>query len=116
MMGGGESSGTELHGSIGLGFAIPVDHAIRIAAELIATGRASHGWLGAQVSSDMTTRGASIVDVTAGSPAAAAGLTPGAVVTRVDGHVIASGSALVATVQSQGPRLPGNPGVHRHFG
>ncbi len=103
MVGGAESSGTELHGSIGLGFAIPVDHAIRIAAELIATGRASHGWLGAQMSSDMATRGARIVDVTAGSPAAAAGLTPGAVVTRVDGHVIASGSALVATVQSRAP-------------
>ena len=103
VVGGTESSAAALHGSIGLGFAIPIDHAIRIAAELIATGRASHGWLGAQVSSDMTTRGARIVDVTAGSPAAAAGLTPGAVVTRVDGHVIASGSALVATVQSKAP-------------
>ena len=36
---------------------------MRIAAELIATGRASHAWLGAQVSSDIATRGASIIDV-----------------------------------------------------
>ena len=36
---------------------------MRIAAELIATGRASHAWLGAQVSSDIATRGARIIDV-----------------------------------------------------
>ena len=36
---------------------------MRIAAELIATGQASHAWLGAQVSSDIATRGASIIDV-----------------------------------------------------
>ena len=86
-----------------LGFAIPVDHAMRIAAELVATGRASHGWLGVQLSTDMATRGARIADVTPGSPAAAAGLTPGAVVTKVDHHVITTGYALLATVQSRAP-------------
>ena len=70
-------------GSIGLGFAIPIQQAMRIASELIATGHASHGWLGAKVSSDMAARGARIDDVTAGSPAAAAGLTAGALVTEV---------------------------------
>ena len=82
-MGDAETSAPTPQGSIGLGFAIPVQHVMRIAAELIATGRASHGWLGAQVSSDMAARGARIVDVTAGSPAATAGLTPGALVTEV---------------------------------
>ena len=56
-LGGLESSETTSQGSIGLGFAIPVDNAMRIAAELIATGRASHAWLGAQVNSDIATRG-----------------------------------------------------------
>ena len=102
-VGGAESAGTTPQGSIGLGFAIPVDHAMRIAAELVATGRASHGWLGVQLSTDMATRGARIADVTPGSPAAAAGLTPGAVVTKVDGHVITTGYALLATVQSRAP-------------
>lgn len=100
---GVESSRTVQHGSIGVGFAVPVDHAMRIAAELIATGRASHAWLGAQVSNDKSVRGARIVDVTVGSPAAAAGLTPGALVTKIDDQVIASGNALVATVQSRAP-------------
>jgi putative serine protease PepD len=103
VVGGTESAGTAPHGSIGLGFAIPVDQAMRVAAELIATGRAAHGWLGAQVNNDMTVRGAEIVDVTPGSPAAAAGLTPGAVVTNVDGYVVATGSALLASIQSRAP-------------
>ena len=102
-LGGLESSDTTPQGSIGLGFAIPVDNAMRIAAELIATGRASHAWLGAQVNSDMATRGARIIDVTPGSPAATAGLTPGEVVTKIEDQVIESGNALVATVQSRAP-------------
>ena len=51
----------------------------------------------------MATQGARIVDVTTGSPAAAAGLTAGAVVTKVDDQVIRSANALVATVQSRAP-------------
>jgi putative serine protease PepD len=68
-------------GSIGIGFAIPVDHAARIAGELIATGTASHAWLGAQVGTDMDAD-ARIVGVTNGSPAAVAGLRTGALVRR----------------------------------
>jgi putative serine protease PepD len=51
----------------------------------------------------MAVRGARIVDVTAGSPAAAAELTPGALVTEVGDQVIESGNALVAAVQSRAP-------------
>lgn len=103
LLGDAESSTRAAHGSIGLGFAIPVEHAIRIAAELVATGRASHGWLGAQVSDEQVGRGARIVEVTPGSPAAAAGLAPGAVVTQVDDQVIATGYELVAATQSKAP-------------
>ena len=102
-LGNAETAALTPQGSIGLGFAIPVQPAMRIAAELIATGHASHGWLGARVSSDMATRGARIVDVAAGSPAAAAGLTPGALVTEAGDHVIDSGNALIAAVQSRAP-------------
>ena len=102
-LGAADTSATTPQGSIGLGFAIPVQQAMRIAGELIATGRASHAWLGAQVSSVMAARGARIVDVTAGSPAATAGLTPGALVTAVGDQVIESGNALIAAVQSRAP-------------
>jgi putative serine protease PepD len=97
-----DSTGTE-HGSIGLGFAIPVDHAARIAAELRATGRASHAWLGAQVSGDANPQGATIIGVEAGSPAEAAGLTAGTQVTRLNDQRIGSGETLLAAVGSMEP-------------
>jgi putative serine protease PepD len=97
-----DSNSTE-HGSIGLGFAIPVDHAARIAAELLATGRASHAWLGAKVSSDTGPYGAKIIGVESGSPAEAAGLTAGAQVTKINDQRIGSGDTLLAAVQSMEP-------------
>jgi putative serine protease PepD len=90
-------------GSIGLGFAIPADEAIRIADDLIATGTASHGSLGAQVADATNATGARIVELTSGGPAAAAGLPAGAVITRVDEQVISNADALVAAVQSKAP-------------
>jgi putative serine protease PepD len=112
----GEGSDTTQHGSIGIGFAIPVDRAARIAAELIATGRASHAWLGAQASSVTDNGGARIISVTSGSPAEAAGLTAGAVVTKVDDHVIGTANELVATVLSKDPGAPMTLGFTDSFG
>lgn len=99
---GGDSPDAQ-SGSIGLGFAIPVDQAKRIADELISTGTATHASLGVQVSNDTTTHGAKIVDVTKGGAAAAAGLPNGVVVTKVDDRVIGSADALVAAVRSRAP-------------
>jgi putative serine protease PepD len=89
-------------GSIGLGFAIPVGQAKRVADELVATGTASHASLGVQVGDDEK-RGAKILDVTSGGPAEAAGLSAGAVVIKVDDQVIDDAAALAAAVQSQPP-------------
>jgi len=99
---GGDSPDAQ-SGSIGLGFAIPVDQAKRIADELISSGTASHASLGVQVSNDTTTHGAKIVDVTKGGAADAAGLPSGVVVTKVDDRVIGSADALVAAVRSRAP-------------
>ncbi len=90
-------------GSIGLGFAIPVDQAKRIADELISKGTAAHASLGVQVSNDVTTHGAKIVEVVKGGAAANAGLPSGVVVTKVDDRVIGSANALVAAVRSRAP-------------
>jgi putative serine protease PepD len=90
-------------GSIGIGFAIPVDNANRIAGELIVTGRATHGWLGVDVGDDMNNHGAKIIGVTDGSPAATAGLSIGVLITKIDDHVIGSANALVAAVRSRTP-------------
>jgi putative serine protease PepD len=90
-------------GSIGLGFAIPVDEAKRVADELIATGKVSHASLGVQVGNDTSVHGAPIVGVTSGGPAAVAGLSAGTVVTKVDRQAIGSADALAAAVQSKAP-------------
>lgn len=100
---GAEGAGIAAHGSIGLNYAIPIDHATRIAAELVAIGRASHGWLGVQATGDAGVHGARITEMLSGGPAAAAGLTVGALVTKIDDQVIESGDALVAAVQSKEP-------------
>ncbi|WP_445168834.1 S1C family serine protease [Mycolicibacterium sp. Dal123E01] len=99
---GGDSPDAQ-SGSIGLGFAIPVDQAKRIADELISTGIATHASLGVQVSNDTTTHGAKIVDVTKGGAAANAGLPSGVVVTKLNDRVIGSADALVAAVRSRAP-------------
>jgi putative serine protease PepD len=99
---GGDSAASQ-SGSIGLGFAIPVDQAKRIADELIQNGTASHASLGVQVGNDAGADGAKIVDVTSGGAASAAGLPSGVIVTKVDDRVIGSADALVAAVRSKAP-------------
>ena len=100
---GAEGAGVTAHGSIGLNYAIPIDHATRIAAELAATGRASHGWLGVQATTDGDALGARVTGVLSGGPAAAAGLPVGALITKLDNQSIESGDALIAAVQSKEP-------------
>ncbi|HEY7051055.1 MAG TPA: trypsin-like peptidase domain-containing protein [Mycobacterium sp.] len=90
-------------GSIGLGFAIPVDQAKRIADQLINSGKATHASLGVRVGSDAATDGARIMGLTSNGPAAAAGLPNGAVVTKVDDRIIDGADALVAAVRSKAP-------------
>jgi putative serine protease PepD len=100
---GGDAGPQAQSGSIGLGFAIPVDQAKRIADELIQNGTAAHASLGVQVGNDTASDGARIVEVTEGGAAAAAGLPSGVVVTKFDDRVINSADALVAAVRSRAP-------------
>src|ERR1700751_2511458 len=99
---GGDSPDAQ-SGSIGLGFAIPVDQAKRIADELISTGNATHASLGVQVTSAKGTPGAKVVEVVPNGAAAAAGLPSGVVVTKVDDRTVNSADALVAAVRSKAP-------------
>jgi putative serine protease PepD len=90
-------------GSVGLGFAIPADSVKRITDELIATGTASHGSLGVQVDTDPSAHGARIIGVGDGSPAAASGLSNGALITKIDHQIVENADAFVAAVQSRTP-------------
>ncbi|KKF03215.1 PDZ domain-containing protein [Mycolicibacterium obuense] len=99
----GADSGATQSGSIGLGFAIPVDQAKRIADELIQTGSATRASLGVQVGNNAGGDGAKIVEVTPNGAASSAGLPAGVTVTKLDDRVIDSADALVAAVRSKAP-------------
>lgn len=81
-------------GSIGLGFAIPVDLAKSIADEIIATGRVTHAFFGLQTApipppaaaEAGLPEGLYVQAVTPGGPAAQAGLRPNDVITTIDGQ------------------------------
>jgi putative serine protease PepD len=93
-------------GSIGLGFAIPIDQAMRIANELEQTGKATQAGLGVSVRSGAPSAedpGALISEVQFGGAASKAGIPNGALVTKVDDRVIPSGDALIAAVRSHAP-------------
>ncbi len=93
-------------GSIGLGFAIPIDQAMRIANELEQTGKATQAGLGVSVRSGAPSAddpGALISEVTSGGAASKAGIPNGALVTKLDDRVIPSGDALIAAVRSHAP-------------
>jgi putative serine protease PepD len=85
-------------GSIGLGFAIPVDLASRVADELIAEGKVTRPTFGMQLQTIPAATGGSaglfVEAVTAGGPAAEAGLRPGDVIVEVNGEPAESADAL----------------------
>jgi putative serine protease PepD len=91
-------------GSIGLGFAIPVDIAQAVANELIATGHVNHASFGIQVAPVTgpiaqragVTQGLYVTAVQANGPAASAGLRPGDIITEVQGQPATSPDQLVA--------------------
>ncbi len=92
-------------GSIGLGFAIPIDDARVIADELIRTGVVKHAEIGinARSVSDGTTDGAQVQNVQQGGPAAAAGILEGDVIVKVADRSIAGADELVVAVRERKP-------------
>jgi putative serine protease PepD len=89
----GATVATSGGGSIGLGFAIPVDLADAIASELIADGKVTRPSFGMQVHE--ISPGLFVTAVAAGGPADHAGLRPGDVITELDGDAADSVDALV---------------------
>ena len=94
---GGES------GNIGVGFAIPMEQVRVTASQILATGKARYPVIGANVNTGAQNDGAEVVDVPSGTPAAAAGLKKGDVVTGVDGKQITDGIGLIVAIRSHQP-------------
>ncbi|HEX6869757.1 MAG TPA: trypsin-like peptidase domain-containing protein [Micromonosporaceae bacterium] len=91
-------------GNIGIAFAIPINQAARVAAELIDTGRARRTVIGAQVDNYRGPGGGvRLTKVDAGGPAAEAGLRSGDVVVRLGSHAIEAPHDLIALVRRYDP-------------
>jgi putative serine protease PepD len=88
-------------GSIGVGFAIPVDEVQSVAEQLIRGETPKHALLGVQISDD--DNGALIQDITSGGAAEKAGLQVGDVVTKFDDRRIDDADALSAAVRTKDP-------------
>ena len=99
------SSSSEQAGSIGIGFAIPSNLAKKVADQLISTGAATHAYIGVTIGNGggtaggVTRAGAEVGSVESGSPAEAAGLKEGDVITAIDGKPTREGSALTGFVR-----------------
>ncbi len=108
-------------GSVGLGFAIPVERAVRVAEEIIRNGAVRRAWIGLDVAQGgemadwKRSGGVAVGSVAAGGPAARAGLRPGDVLVRANGRTLRNaldwesvkldlhvGDPVTITVQSAG--------------
>ncbi|WP_344488450.1 S1C family serine protease, partial [Glycomyces endophyticus] len=90
-------------GNIGIGFAIPINQAKRIADEIVATGSASHTVLGAELGASELGVGVTLSKIVAGSPADAAGMEDGDVVTSFDGVTVTENTQLIALIRKLAP-------------
>ncbi|RDG35848.1 S1C family serine protease, partial [Streptomyces corynorhini] len=98
-------------GSIGLGFAIPINQAKRVAEELINTGKATHPVIGVSLDMEYAGDGAKVgakaadggSAVTGGGPGDKAGIRPGDVITEVDGQRVHSGEELIVKIRAHRP-------------
>ncbi|MFH8764908.1 trypsin-like peptidase domain-containing protein [Streptomyces althioticus] len=98
-------------GSIGLGFAIPINQGKRVAEELIEHGKATHPVIGITLDMAYSGDGARVAaeggdggpPVSTGGPGAKAGIRPGDVITEVDGRPVRSGEELIVKTRAHRP-------------
>jgi putative serine protease PepD len=89
-------------GSVGIGFAIPMDQARRTIDEIVKTGKAKQTVLGVEVK-EAETGGAIISKITPDGAAQKAGLKEGDIITKFGDRRIDSSDTLVAAVRSKAP-------------
>jgi putative serine protease PepD len=100
----GSSFGSQ-SGSIGLGFAIPINQARKTADQLIKNGKATYPVLGVSIDMKFEGDGAKISEsdksILAGGPAALAGLKAGDIIIKFDGRTISSAEELIVSIRSR---------------
>ncbi len=91
-------------GSIGLGFAIPINQAVEIGQLLIKNGKATYPVLGANVDQAGEDDGVVLISLDSGGPAADAGLRKDDVITKIDGKRVHTIEELIVTIRTHRPR------------
>jgi len=91
-------SGTQ-SGSIGLGFAIPINQAQRVISEIIETGKSSTPIAGISIDSTFDGTGAKIAEVVADGPAASTDLKVGDIVTKINGEAVEDSTELIVAIR-----------------
>ena len=96
--------GSSEAGSIGLGFAIPMNQAKKVAEELIKTGKATYPIVGINIDPSYQGAGAKVADIAtailAGGPAQKAGMKPGDIITEFAGKKISNSDELVVAIRA----------------
>jgi len=103
--GSSDTSG-DTGGSIGLGFAIPIDEVLPIVIQITGGQKPTHARLGVSVADtadSASSQGAQLKSIEGGSAGSKAGLKDGDVITKVDDEVITGSESLVATVRGHRP-------------
>jgi S1-C subfamily serine protease len=101
-------------GAVSLGFAIPSATVVDTVKQLVATGKATHPYLGVAATAitpeiqqslglSQSTMGAALQQVASNSPAASAGLKAGDVIVSIDGHAIKSPEDLLTELRKHQP-------------
>jgi len=97
------TGGSSSQSSSGVGFAVPIDLVKSELSQLESGARVSHAYLGIETGNSTDGKGALVGSVQGGSPAAAAGLRNGDVVTAFDGSPIHGSNDLVSAITSHRP-------------
>ena len=90
-------------GSIGLGFSIPVNQAMRVAREIIETSKSTRPLMGVNIDPTFTGVGGKIIGLTAGGAADKAGIPVNSVIRAIDGFVINSDVEAIVRIRSYAP-------------
>ena len=90
-------------GSIGLGFSIPVNQAMRVAREIIETGKSTRPLMGVNIDPTFTGVGGKIIALTTGGAADKAGIPVNSVIRGIDGFVINSDVEAIVRIRSYAP-------------